>query len=195
MEVAIPSRTVYVTSESPTPSSLFNDIQRGYARITKSPLALTLLVLGLLSIIAENNGRDGPFEVIKASLEKYLKGTGLPVLFTTLAQLLLGIVKFIVDHKKTIFLFMLIAIIPLTYKETSVTFTTIALIIYVIVTSHSQLTSVLLIQLVFIYYSISEFMWRIVDIIIILYLMFGSENINLMLSKDESKSYSNGTIS
>lgn len=181
-EVTSPSRSVYITSETPSSSSLFNDIQRAYSRLTKSPLALTLLILGILAIIAESNSKDGPFEILQKSLEAYQKGTGLPVIFTTIASLLLGIVKFIILHKKTVFLLMLVAVIPLTYNNTSVTFTTISLIIYVFITNHTQLISVLVIQLVFIFYSLTEFIWRIVDFILIIYVVFGVDNVTSMLS-------------
>lgn len=183
-DLSIANRTVYITSDTPPSPSLFGDIQSAYAKLTKSPIALTLLVLGLLSIIAETNNKSGPFEIIKTSLETYVADKKHPVVFTTLATLLLGIIKIIVNHKSTVFLLMLIAVIPLTYKHSSVTFTTFALIIYVFITNHTQFTSLAIIQLVFIYYSINEFLWRIVDIIAIIYLTFGSQNINLMLSKD-----------
>lgn len=174
------SSAVLITSPTVKQSNVFTDIIDGYAKLASSPLALTLFIFALLAIVAESNQQNGPFEIFKTTLDKYIKDEKHPAFLRTIATIVDGIVNIIIKWKKYVFLVMMIVTIPLAYPERDTAFSVVFLFLYVGFSSHSQFILFCIIQLTYIYYSLSDFVWKVIDFIIIVIIALGTESFSLM---------------
>lgn len=177
------SGTVLLTTPVVRETGIISDIADAYSRMAKSPVALTIFIFATIAIVAESNGQVGPFELLKTTLETYIADTKHAAFLITIANIILGVINFIIKNKASVFLLLLISVIPLTYPDRSTAFSVLFLIFYIFFSGHSQLILFTIIQLVFIYYSIQEFVWQLVDFVTITFVAFGTENVAKMFTK------------
>lgn len=179
---------ITVVDSSPKQPSVVNgnsfvtSVVSSYGDLTKKPLSLFLLILALLSLIAESNNSSGPFEIIQKTLEDYIASHSKDTpLISTLATFLLGLVKFVVAHKILVFQLMLISVIPITYPTESNFLVVFVLTIYICVSTHSIYVKIFIVQCVFVYYGLRNNYDRLFVMVLVIIIAFGTENISIFL--------------
>ncbi|UOI84720.1 structural protein 2 [Ceratitis capitata negev-like virus 2] len=180
----IPTAALVVSP--PQRPGFFDSVFLAYGKLTSKPVALIVFIIATLSLIAESNTQRGPLELIVDALIKYINSDH-PQPLKSLVTLVIGLLNFVIANKPTIFLILLVIVIPLAYDDTS-PFVFGLLLLYVIVTKTSALWIFLVIQLVFIYFSVSSYWDKIFIFIFILFLIFGVENFSTFFTQLPSNS-------
>ncbi|QMU95557.1 MAG: hypothetical protein 4 [Bactrocera dorsalis negev-like virus isolate Bc] len=176
------SNTTLVTSVKSEPS-IFENIFSAYGNLTNKPIALILFIVATLSLIAESNTQNGPFELIIEALKAYINEDHAAPL-KSIVTLIIGLLNFLVLHKPTIFLILLIIVIPVTYPNVS-PITLGLLLLYVIVTKSSTMVIFFVIQLTFVYFFLTNHWNKIFIFLIIVFLVFGVHSISNFFTKKE----------
>nr|WQM60658.1 MAG: ORF4 protein [Riboviria sp.] len=169
---------ILVPNNIPQQTGIFVAVSRAYSLLSSNPTALVLFIISILSIIAEHNKQEGPFEIIRDVLNVYITNKNHPAVLLSLATLILGLVNFIIKFKNPIFLTMLVMTIPITYPNKQTTITVLLLLIYCFLFSNSVVISALIVQSVFVYYSLENITEKIFVIVAFVYLMAGAEQLN-----------------
>ena len=181
----IPNNLPPVIISNPTvsqPNPFLNGVLNAYRLLADHPVTLIIFIVAILAIVAESNNTNGPFEILKESLTNYISKTEHPAFVRSLASLVLAIVNFILKFKSKIFVLLTLIIIPVSYPNRDTTVVLLLLISYILINKHSLYINFIIIQLIFVYYSLTSFIDKLILFIIIIYLVFGSENINLMFT-------------
>ncbi|UPT53738.1 MAG: hypothetical protein 5 [Bactrocera oleae negev-like virus] len=176
------------TSESVVTNgnSLVMGILNSYTKLTEHPFAMFVLILSILSIIAETNSQNGPFEIIRDTLIDYIaKHKDTNPFPTTLASFVLGIIKFIITFKDYIFYIMLVSMISIVYPQANIILL-ILLGIYVIVSTHSPIVKILIIECVFVYFNLYSTMDRLIIITLFLFLVFDHDTLLGFFKQDSA---------
>ncbi|UPT53719.1 MAG: hypothetical protein 4 [Bactrocera dorsalis negev-like virus isolate Bk] len=176
------TNTTLVASARSEPS-IFENIFSAYGNLTNKPIALILFIVGTLSLIAESNTQNGPFELIIEALKAYISEDH-PAPLKSIVTLIIGLLNFLVLHKPTIFLILLIIVIPVTYPNVS-PITLGLLLLYVIVTKSSTLVIFFVIQLTFVYFFLTNHWNKIFIFLVIVFLVFGVQSISIFFTKKE----------
>nr|WQM60668.1 MAG: ORF4 protein [Riboviria sp.] len=174
--------TVLIPNNIPEQTGILYAISNAYSKLTSNPTALILFLISTLSIIAEYNKQEGPFEIMSAVLKHYVDNKTHPAFLISIASLLLGIVNLVIKFKNPIFLTMLILTIPLSYPTRNTNVTFILLLLFCLLSSNSTVVSALIIQAVFVYYSLNNITDKLVVILIFLYLIFGADKLSAFFS-------------
>lgn len=182
-ESIVPSTTtVLVPNNVSNQPSFVQNLLSGYYKILNNPLALSLLVISVLGIIAEQNNRDGPLELILSALNSFLKDEKSGVL-KTVVELLVKLLNVLIQHKIRVLLIMSIIPIMLIYPGDSVLVVSLILTIYALIYYKHPLIVLAVVQTTFLYYSLNGLFDKIVLALIVVYLVFDNDSLNLIFSK------------
>nr|WQM60663.1 MAG: ORF4 protein [Riboviria sp.] len=170
--------SVLIPTSVPEQSGILFAISKAYSILTSNPTALILFLVSSLSIIAESNNQEGPFELMAKVLKQYISDTNHPAFLITLASMLLALVNAVIRFKNPIFLTMMILTIPLSYPFRSTNVTVILLLAFCLLSTNSTIVSALIIQAVFVYYSLDSITDKIVVICVFVYLIVGADSLS-----------------
>lgn len=169
---------IVVSNPTAPQTGLFPDIFSAYSRLSSHPIAITIFIIAVISLVAESNNQNGPLEILSKSLADYVDPKNKhPDILVTLATVLKSFIDALIKIKKFFFLWLLILVIPIVYSDRDTSLLVIFLFIYTVITSHSYIVLFFIIQAFFVYYSLQDFSSRIILFILIVYLVFGTENI------------------
>nr|QAY29275.1 hypothetical protein [Bombus-associated virus Vir3] len=169
---------VIIENNVPVSDNIFVSITNAYRRLTDHPVALIIFVITFLAIVSEYNNTTGPFEILAEALSKYISDTSHPAFIRSIATLILNIDNFILKFKTKIFLLIMIAVIPVAYPKRDVSIAVIILAIYILINQHTILINFLIIQLIFVFYNLENFLEKIVVIVVLIYMVVGTDNLN-----------------
>ncbi|ASA47363.1 hypothetical protein [Aedes camptorhynchus negev-like virus] len=163
-------------------SSIFTGLFEGYYRIIRNPLALSFFIIGILGVFTLQNATDGPLELIIKIIKEFDEKKHSEFL-ASIVKILIKLSDFLLKYKEEFYLILLLLPIPIIYTGNSVAFTTLFLIVFTFIYHKHVGTVALVIQSVFLYYSLDNLVNKVITIFVFVYLVLGQENLTKFLTK------------
>lgn len=166
-------------SENTTFISGFFD---GYNKIISNPVTLILFVFSAIGLLAEVNNNNGPLEFILEIVQQYINESPSEFVKSILITLK-NILQFLVKHKIQFLLFLSIVPLLIIYRSDSTLIVVALLSLYAIINKQDIINTYIIIQLVFIYYSVTNTFNKILIVILLTYLILGHKNFDIIFNK------------
>lgn len=181
---------MYSLSETPGDQTTFiSGFFDGYNRIIANPVTLLLFIFSAIGLLAEVNNNNGPLEFILEIVQLEINESTSEFIKTLLITIR-NILQFLVKFKIQFLLFLSIFPLLIIYRSDSTLVIVVLLTIYAFINKNDIINTYIIIQLVFIYYSVTNTFNKILLVIFITYLILGHKNFDIIFNRKSLTNHS-----
>lgn len=157
----------------------------GYNKIISNPVTLILFIFSAIGLLAEINNNHGPLELILEILQQAIDEKHSDFVKSILITLK-NVFQFLIKYKIQFLLIMSILPLLIIYKSDSTLIIVFLLTTYAIINKSDILTTYIIIQLVFVYYSVTNTFNKILIVMLVTYLILGHKNFDSIFNRKSS---------